>query len=172
LDKEIQPPQADDSAGAAVNDSVQFRLPHRFVSAAAWVLCMAAITAAVFVVMSLSQRFNWFAWDSKSIQRIAVIDVDTVLDSYKRDFVASMSVPKLSDEAREQATESVRRASIAVGVAVRVIADECNCILLVRSAMFNPDKVDDYTDQLAQRTTALLKTTQTPSTELKSEPKK
>ena len=139
---------------------VQVSLPSWTMLAVAWIVCIAAVMAAVFAGKKLNERYGWFNFSTSSEPRIAVVDVEAVLEPYKRDFVAAMSAPKVADADRDRANDTVRRASVAVGVAVKAIAAECQCALFVRAAVFNPEVLDDHTEQLAQRTAELLKQAQ------------
>ncbi len=137
-------------------DRLQLSLPSWTVSAVGWLLCACAVFTAIFVGLKLNERYGWIGNGKHNAQRIAVVDVEAVLEPYRRDFVSAMSVTKLSDAEREVANDSVRKASVAVGIAVKAIASECECALFVRSAVFNPEALDDHTDLLAVRTSALL----------------
>jgi hypothetical protein len=154
---DINSTEVTDSSADKHKERLQLSLPSWTMTALAWLVCVGAVLVAVTVAIKLNDRYGWFKSSGKGIQGIAVVDVESVLEPYKRDFVTAMSAAKLADADRDRANETVRRASVAVSVAVKSIASECQCALFVRTAVFNPEVLDDHTDLLAQRTADLLK---------------
>jgi hypothetical protein len=124
--------------------------------------------ALMMALVGLQLLKRWPIWPgTKTPQVLAVVDVDAALDPYKREFVLTMSQTNVSETARELANQRVALASQTVGAVLRDITQACTCVLLVRSAVFNPETLDDYTaslsEQLGQRITKAMPTPANPS---------
>ncbi len=85
------------------------------------------------------------------LSRIAVVDVNEALDARRGQFLQMMNKPGITDTDRERAYDFIKRSSTEVSATVKQITAECQCLLLVKAAVFNPEVVTDLTPLLRER---------------------
>lgn len=109
------------------------------------------IGVLVLLVFLLAE-LGWLAWrtflPSYALSRMAVVDVDGVLQSRREQFVAMLSRPNVTDADREKAYEFVKLTSQQVNSALAQVMRDCQCLVLVKTAVHNPQMVKDLTPQV------------------------
>ncbi len=82
------------------------------------------------------------------LSRMAVVDVDSVLQERRDQFVTMLSRPGVTDDDRDKAYEFVKQTSSQVRTALDQVISDCHCLVFVKSAVYNPDAVQDLTPSL------------------------
>lgn len=112
-----------------------------------WILFATLLLATVLgVVLSIKAYVM-----PKVLTRFAVVDVNEALNQRRSQYLQMVNKPGITDADREKAFDFIRKSTNDVTLAVAELAASCNCLLLNKSAVYNPQAVLDLTPELSQR---------------------
>ncbi len=102
-------------------------------------------------LVSAAGLYAYDRWQVQPALRLAVVDVGEVYRSKEAEFTRHLTRAS-GDEDRQQALELARRFAQRLPLALDELAQECGCLLLLRSAVVAPgSRAVDLTDRLQQK---------------------
>lgn len=99
------------------------------------------------VVTCVALLFTYHTLFKQAPTRFGTINLDEVVKIREEQFVALLSKDNVSDKEREKAFEMVSSIGPEIKQGMAAIAQSCQCILLVQSAVLSME-VPDYTNDL------------------------
>lgn len=120
-----------------------------------WLRYLVVALAAVVALMTMY-------WGAREVARqeasaavrhsIGVVDIEQALAKQRALYLQLMSRATASDEEKVRATEFVKASTQRINTALATMADECGCVLLIKPAVLQHEKVGlvDYTSRLLE----------------------
>lgn len=120
-----------------------------------WLRYLVAALAAVVALMAMYVGAREVARQeaAEAVRRsIGVVDIEQALAKQRARYLQIMSRPTTSDEEKVRATEFVKASTHRINTALGTMADECGCVLLIKPAVLQHEKVGlvDYTSRLLE----------------------
>lgn len=106
-----------------------------------------ALQAAVALCVAIVVTLAWHLLDKKHHQRVAVVDIATIMKAKEAQFTELLSKPSVTDDDRRKAYDQIQRFGADVGAAVKDLSHQCGCIVLNKAAIIAGD-VEDLTPSL------------------------
>jgi hypothetical protein len=113
-----------------------------------WALLWISGASAILLALLLGAKTYL---RSNVLTQFAVIDIEEVLNVRRAEFLAMVNKPGVTDEDRGHAYDFIRKSGTDITLAVKDLAKECQCLILVKSAVYNPEQVQDLTPLLRER---------------------
>jgi hypothetical protein len=119
-----------------------------------WLLVICALgTAVALLALFWGVREVARIEAASAVQRtIGVVDIESALASQRAKYLEIIGRPEASDQDKAAATDFVKASAERINGALATLADECECVLLIRPAVLQHQKIGliDYTQRLLE----------------------
>jgi hypothetical protein len=115
-----------------------------------WIGELIRLVSVVLIVMiGFVAYHNFFAGQNK--QRFAVVDISQVLQLKELQVMAASTQSGSAEKPASETFDEISRFASDIEAAIGTLKEECNCTLLVKTAVIKPDDGDDLTPMLKKR---------------------